>query len=528
MGRLRSGVMVAIGVGGALIGCRRHESEPAPVAGEVGVGQVLRATRVTASSSHPRGAGYTFVATNLIDGSLSTSWQPARSERGSPLWVRLEFDSPVTVTSVGIANGFQTKDRFGDEFLLNRRIATGRLRFEDASELPIRFAEDARGYVRFAVPRKATRTVELVVDEMFAGSKWSDLAVSEIEVTGLAHVQASEPVASAVIEAPEPAAEDWWTPPADERISVEAPAHAFAGIDEKDLGSVFTNDLKPVYGAPSLFEERPPRRVREDRMQHVVVKLRDSSQLESGFQFLFIGAGMHYSADHDYVLSRAMQVHEVVRVDESARMRRPPENAVLYLAEVHRGASFDLLVEGEHSAMGAQLDLLFTRGGGSAKQIHESSRYRLKAFGLGLQDVNRDGIFAMSAEEIAQRYQVGAPVPVQLVFRTIPGRVYRRRELEIPAPVIDEAMFAMAEGERRWWRLQPGRYSIEATSKPNGFALTWSNEVDCDQDLGRGSEYKLVKMSCTLRGASDLELANPSALGMGPTETMSLYVSRQP
>ncbi len=177
--------------------------------------------------------------------------------------MRFDFDEDVDITSIAVANGFQAKDRYGDEYRLNRRVAKARLRFADASEMPLQFADGARGYVRFEVPHKTTRSIELVVDETYAGTKWKDLAISEIEIQGVARpvpVAVHRPV-EAVPDPSETPSDEWWTPPPGDRESVEALAHGFAGIDEHDLGTVFTSDLKQIHGAPRLFEKTPPRRV---------------------------------------------------------------------------------------------------------------------------------------------------------------------------------------------------------------------------------------------------------------------------
>ncbi|MGE0551686.1 MAG: discoidin domain-containing protein [Kofleriaceae bacterium] len=139
-----------------------------------------RPSRVTASSAHRASAGYTYVPANLVDGDRTSSWQPATGT--PPTWFRLDFPNEITVTSVAIANGFQATDKFGDEFLLNSRISNGRIRFSDDSEIPIKFETDARGFVTFTVPERKTRSITVVVDGVFRGTKWNDLAVSEVEV----------------------------------------------------------------------------------------------------------------------------------------------------------------------------------------------------------------------------------------------------------------------------------------------------------------------------------------------------------
>ena len=260
---------------------------PAPM-----VTDEIRVAAVSTSSSQPPSAGYTFGAANLIDGATTTSWQPAK-KASAPHWIRLELVEEATVTEVSIANGFQVVDRIGDEFALNQKIARARIRFGDAGEIPIEFEANARDFVRFAIPRKTTRTIEIIVEETHPGTKWKDLAVSEIRVKGI--------VASPTPRQPEVAsASEWWSAPPGRRQDVEALAHGFAGIDESDLGAVFTSDLQRVHGASNLFESKPPRRVPRDEMQHFVLKLRQRTQLDAGFNYLFIKAGTNQSVDRDY------------------------------------------------------------------------------------------------------------------------------------------------------------------------------------------------------------------------------------
>ncbi len=152
------------------------------VAAKTTSGTEIRPRRTTASTNHPPSAGYTYGARNVSDGRLGTSWQPAK---GVPQWVRLDLGDEFVVTSVSVANGFQTEDRFGDEFLLNSRIAHGRIRFSDNTEIPVSFASSKRGFIEFHIDHKNTTSITLVVDEVFHGTRWHDLAVSEIRVEGI-------------------------------------------------------------------------------------------------------------------------------------------------------------------------------------------------------------------------------------------------------------------------------------------------------------------------------------------------------
>jgi hypothetical protein len=477
---------------------------------------VLRPSKVAASSVHLPASGYTYDAENLIDGAVETSWQPAKKASGD-VWIRFDYDAPITVTSIAIANGFQTNDRFGDEFLLNRRIAKGVIVIGSV-EVPIEFESSTRSYVHFAIPKATGSTIEIRIKDTHPGSKFNDLAVSEIEVSG---TPASRTVAAEVPTEKE----QWWNAPQAARKDVVALAHGFAGLDENDLGTMYTADLTPLNGAPNLFESKPARRVPRDEMQHLVVKLRQSLQMNAGFNYLFLKAGGSYERERDYQLVRAMQVHEVVRVDETARMHEPPRDAVFYLAEVHLGASFDLLIDGEFSSMGAKLEAAFAAVGGTLESVHKSSAYRMHAFGLGLRDTTGEGIFAMTPEQITTSYRTGTPVPVELVFRTIPGRTFTSHPIKVPEPVVDAPSLAIGEDAFHSYNLPAGKYRVKMSSRPNGVQIEWEDGASCSENLG-SRPLTAIDMTCTVDSAQHLKLTNPTTFGLGPQESVSIYVER--
>ncbi len=137
--------------------------------------------RHIAASSTVQGAGeYSFRVQNLLDGDLTTSWQPASKQGGVGEWVMVLFPAEVDLEGVEVANGFQRQDRFGDEFLLNNRVEVARLVFSDGSEEVLRFGADQRGMIEFPFALRRVEWVKLVVDSVHPGSKWQDLAVSEL------------------------------------------------------------------------------------------------------------------------------------------------------------------------------------------------------------------------------------------------------------------------------------------------------------------------------------------------------------
>lgn len=187
------GVVLVVGLAAYFIGGRAEPPKASGPPPRRGTEESLSPTRVTASSTMKTFGGYYFDPLNLIDGDISTSWQPSTRElRNGATWVQLEFPNDVSLSAIRIANGFQTIDKNGDEFVLNSRIALARALLSDGTTIVLKFSGSERGFVRFDIPpAKPTRTVRLIVDTIHrgaprpAGSRLSDdLAISEIELLG--------------------------------------------------------------------------------------------------------------------------------------------------------------------------------------------------------------------------------------------------------------------------------------------------------------------------------------------------------
>jgi hypothetical protein len=123
---------------------------------------------------------YNFAASNLVDDNLWTSWQPAtRPTGGVNEWVKMTFSTPQNVTGFEFSNGFRRIDDFGDLYVMNNRIKTATLEFSDGSTTPIEFADTPTEYsVVLPAPKRCT-SVRLIVNSVYKGTKWNDLAVSE-------------------------------------------------------------------------------------------------------------------------------------------------------------------------------------------------------------------------------------------------------------------------------------------------------------------------------------------------------------
>lgn len=156
----------------------------------------IKVASVTASSTMPKWQGYTFEATNLIDGRVDTSWQPRRSDTlGVGQWVELDLGAYYQVSKIEIEHGLQVVDpKLGDLYCRNNRVSQAYLWFENGTFASIWEEGDKRTSVVEGFYRReessaseapaVTRRLWLVVTMALEPVDWKDLAIAEIRVFG--------------------------------------------------------------------------------------------------------------------------------------------------------------------------------------------------------------------------------------------------------------------------------------------------------------------------------------------------------
>lgn len=134
----------------------------------------------------------------------------------------------------------------------------------------------------------------------------------------------------------------------------------------------------------------------------------------------------------------------------------------------------------------------------------------------------------MTIDDIARSYRAER-APIELVFTTIPGRVYRPAPVSAPITVLDEPVLTMKDGDYTTWTIsQAGRYRFVGRSGPYGLGILWSEGVECNVATRPRGEYKSLDMTCVVPGKAALQVSNPTTLGWGPPETMSIYLAKLP
>ena len=118
---------------------------------------------------------------------------------------------------------------------------------------------------------------------------------------------------------------------------------------------------------------------------------------------------------------------------------------------------------------------------------------------------------------------------MELVFRTIPGRTYQPDKAVAPLTVIDKPSLMLHDGEQVEYGLpRAGRYRLVAKSEPNGLGVVWPEGTTCNSMPAPGREHKSIDITCNVPHGGAVHVSNPTGLGLGPTEEMSVYIAKLP
>lgn len=133
----------------------------------------------TASSTLPDDGPYTYGVKNTLDGNLETAWNDGALGPGVGERLTYRFRSPITLTSVGLVNGFASTPELFKENARMRNVVF----VTDTARLPVTLPDSsARQELNLAFGRTGFVVIEVV--SVYPGSKYEDLALSEIDFTG--------------------------------------------------------------------------------------------------------------------------------------------------------------------------------------------------------------------------------------------------------------------------------------------------------------------------------------------------------
>jgi hypothetical protein len=140
----------------------------------------------SASSAFPSDRWGTYHAWSAIDGRLDSPWVEGVAGPGFGEWIMLVFPGAVEVWAIGLDVGY---DRDDDIFYANNRIKQATFIFSNEEQITLDFS-DTRGVqmvhlARAPGPNIETTYVQVVIEEVYPGSRYDDSCLGEIEVWGI-------------------------------------------------------------------------------------------------------------------------------------------------------------------------------------------------------------------------------------------------------------------------------------------------------------------------------------------------------
>lgn len=147
-------------------------------------GDRLVPVRVAASSFMQR-RGDHHPPEHAFDGNDRTAWNDGVEGSGQGQWIEARFDGAQRFRRARFSTGFDhVSARLGDLFYLNAHMSQAAIEVDgrEVARVPVGF--DQR---RVVVDLEVTgASLRIVAADVFAGSRWQDVCVSEVEVEGYA------------------------------------------------------------------------------------------------------------------------------------------------------------------------------------------------------------------------------------------------------------------------------------------------------------------------------------------------------
>ncbi len=150
-----------------------------PTTGGNATGSILvRPSAATASSSLKSTSITDFRPTNLLDGDLGSAWVEGADGPGLGEWVRLDFESPILIDRIEIANGYQ---RDAERFQGNERIENIQLQYSDGTSQVVKLL-DAEGLQLIEPEVEDTQWIKVTILSVYPDYKWEDAALSDVRI----------------------------------------------------------------------------------------------------------------------------------------------------------------------------------------------------------------------------------------------------------------------------------------------------------------------------------------------------------
>lgn len=123
--------------------------------------------------------GNSYGAVNLFDASTGTAWVEGASGNGIGEWITIEFETLRRVKSIHVQNGYQ---KSVDIFAKNNRVRQLRVLFSGGESRTFILNDELPAQLLALRPPVATYWLQFIIDDVWAGNKYTDTAITKLLV----------------------------------------------------------------------------------------------------------------------------------------------------------------------------------------------------------------------------------------------------------------------------------------------------------------------------------------------------------
>lgn len=124
---------------------------------------------------------YTYVAENLVDGDLSTSWTEGVDGSGIDEWIQIDLEEKDWISEIYFANGYLSSEK---SYKNNNRVKKCLVEFSDGSSYKFTLEDsyDLQPDILEIPDMVETDYIRITILDVYKGSKYNDTCISEIQV----------------------------------------------------------------------------------------------------------------------------------------------------------------------------------------------------------------------------------------------------------------------------------------------------------------------------------------------------------
>jgi hypothetical protein len=153
-------------------------------------------------------------------------------------------------------------------------------------------------------------------------------------------------------------------------------AIAPVGIGRDHLGRPVDEDFALLEGAEgaTLFPRAEVASNPVASIEHRTHFVENSRSLSASASFFGIGGSAESRGTRRYAVYSALEIEEVIEIDDTGAMEAPPESAKFYLWRIHYGHSFEAMVSGETRSFHTGVRARFAAASGEISTFAETER----------------------------------------------------------------------------------------------------------------------------------------------------------